>query len=973
MLEQLNAYELVTKEYLQDIKADGYILRHKKTKARICVISNDDTNKVFTIGFRTPPTDETGVPHIIEHSVLCGSRKYPVKDPFIELVKGSLNTFLNAMTYSDKTVYPVASYNDQDFQNLMDVYLNAVFYPNVLEDERLFRQEGWHYEVDDEGKLFVNGVVYNEMKGAYSSPEEIVNKKIYETLFPDNAYSKDSGGNPEHIADLTYEDYLAFYKKFYHPSNSFIYLYGDMDIEEKLNWMDEEYLSKFDYLEVDSQIPYQKPSDKVIETEVSFGISEEEDEENKNYLTYNAVVADSLDPNLYLAFGVLRYVLISAPGAPLKKAMLDAGIGKSIVGSYDGGIKQPVFSIMAADAKLSQKEEFLRIIKEVLTEQVQNGLNQKALRAAIDADEFKYREADYYTYPNGLIWGLTIFDSWLYDDEKPLVHMHGIEVYEYLRDQIDKGYFEELISKYLLNNTHACVVIGKAQKGYNERREKKQLEKMKQFQESLSEEEMKEIVLKAAELKHFQETPDDPKQLERIPLLKREDLNKKTLPFRNDLRQLRNTSLLHHDYETRGIIYFKYVFDISDMSEETISYLALLESIMGMVDTENYSYDDLTNEINLRMGGSSYSLQVYPDFEQDGEYRITFEIGMKCLAEKFETANELLEEMMLTSRVDDENRLRQIIRTKRTSMQGALGRAGNSAASIRIGSYITEEGGLRDHAMGIGFYHFIEDLEMHFDERLQKIQEGMRNALHQILLSDAFVSVTCDAKELDMIAKTAERFIDRKAQGITTKREHATRHLKKEIKSEGFKMASQIQYVGQGGNFKQAGFEHNGYLSLVKNILNYDYLWNEVRVLGGAYGCSCTLLRNGRFIVTSYRDPKLTETLETYKHMADYIRTFDASERDMTKYIIGVIGEKDAPLTPMMKGERSLAAYLTHLTEDALQKEREELLKAQPEDVRAQAQLLDAVIKQGYICAIGNEQKISQEQAIFDKSEHLFH
>ncbi|MCR5666165.1 MAG: insulinase family protein [Eubacterium sp.] len=973
MTKQVRGYELIKKEYLADLKADGYLFRHEKTKARICIISNDDDNKVFTIGFRTPPTDETGVPHIMEHSVLCGSKKYPLKDPFIELVKGSLNTFLNAMTYSDKTIYPIASYNDQDFQNLMDVYLNAVFYPNVLQDKRLFQQEGWHYELDEKKNLFVNGVVYNEMKGAYSSPDEILNKQIYASLFPDTTYSKDSGGDPEHIPELTYEDYLSFYHRYYHPSNSYIYLYGDMDIEEKLTWLDQEYLSKFDYLKVDSEIETQKPFDEVVTAEVSFGISDEEEEEEKNYLSFNAVVGDSLDPNLYIAFNILRYVLVSAPGAPLKKALLEAGIGKSILGSYDSGIKQPVFSIVASNAKLSNRDEFLRILHDVLTQQVKEGINKKALRAAIDADEFRYREADYFTYPKGLIWGIETFDSWLYDDDAPFVHFHATEVYEYLRNQIEEGYFENLIQTYLLDNKHACIVTGKAQKKYDEKREQKQAQKMKKLQESLSEEQLKAIEKETEQLKKFQETPDDPRLQEKIPLLRREDLKREVEPYKNEIQKLKNTTLLYHDYETRGITYFKYVFDVSDVSEETMSYLALLESIIGMVDTEHYTYDDLANEMNLRMGGSSAVLQVYSQFDEDDKYHVKFEVGMKCLSEKFAVANELLEEMLLTSHLEDEKRLRQIIMNKRTSMQGSIGRAGNSAASIRIGSYVSEEGALREHVTGISFYHFVEDIEMHFEEKVEEVKAGLRHALNQILLADAIVSVTCDKSFVPELSEAAEDFLARKADGITEQKEQVSRHLLKNVKSEGFKMASQIQFVGQGGNFKEAGFEQNGYLDILKNILNYDYLWNEVRVLGGAYGCSCNFMRNGKTVFTSYRDPKLNETLKVYQKAADFVRNFDASERDMTKYIIGAVGEKDTPLTPMMKGERSLSSYLTHLTTEQLQKERDELLSAQPEDIRRQAPLVEAVMKQGYICAIGNEQKISQEQGLFEKSEHLFH
>ena len=404
-LSELTAYELLGEQELKDIHSMGYILRHKKSGARITVISNDDENKVFYIGFRTPPEDSTGVPHIIEHTVLCGSDKYPVKDPFVELVKGSLNTFLNAITYPEKTIYPVASCNNADFQNLMSVYMDAVFHPNIYKHREIFEQEGWHYELEDEdAPVTINGVVYNEMKGAFSSPDDVLERLILNSLFPDTSYANESGGDPEHIPELTYEQYLNFHRKYYHPCNSYIYLYGDMDVAEKLRWMDEEYLGKYEQIELDSAIRMQKPFAAPVEIVKSYPVASGEPLTDNSYLSYNVVVGTVLDKKLYQAFDVLDYALLSAPGAPLKQALIDAGIGMDIGGGYDNSTLQPVFSVIAKNANLEQKEQFLQVIRETLQAQVADGIDQNALLAGINSSEFRFREADFGQFPKGLLY-----------------------------------------------------------------------------------------------------------------------------------------------------------------------------------------------------------------------------------------------------------------------------------------------------------------------------------------------------------------------------------------------------------------------------------------------------------------------------------------------------------------------------------------------------------------------------------------
>ena len=555
-IRDLNQYEIIKDEDLQDVKCHGYLLKHKKSGAKLVLMEADDDNKVFSVGFRTPPEDSTGLPHILEHSVLCGSDHFPVKDPFVELVKGSLNTFLNAMTYPDKTMYPVASCNDKDFQNLMHVYMDAVFYPNIYKHEEIFRQEGWSYKLDSEdADLEYNGVVYNEMKGAFSSPEGVLDRVVLNELFPDTAYANESGGDPDVIPNLSYEQFLAFHKKYYHPSNSYIYLYGDMDMEEKLIWLDQEYLSKFDVAEIDSRIAYQEPFTKMKEVEMPYSVASEEPLEDNTFLSYNKVIGTSLDKELYVAFEILDYALLSAPGAPLKKALLEAGIGKDILGSYDNGVYQPIFSVVAKNANPEQKEEFVTLIEKLLTDMAEHGIDRKALEAGINYHEFQYREADYGRYPKGLMYGLQIMDSWLYDENEPFMHIQALDTFAFLKKQMNTGYFENLIREYLLDNEHGVIVTLKPERGRTARMDKELHDKLQAYKAGLSKEEIAELVERTKALEIYQSEPSDAEALATIPVLKREDISREIAPIYNEEMKLAGIPMVFHEIDTNGRYY----------------------------------------------------------------------------------------------------------------------------------------------------------------------------------------------------------------------------------------------------------------------------------------------------------------------------------------------------------------------------------------------------------------------------------
>ncbi len=969
-IHDLAEYEILDEHRVEDVQSDGFILRHKKSGARIAILSNNDDNKVFYIGFRTPPEDETGVPHIIEHTTLCGSKKFPVKDPFIELAKGSLNTFLNAMTYPDKTVYPIASCNDQDFKNLMDVYLDAVFNPNITKYEEIFKQEGWHYELtgkDDE--LKINGVVYNEMKGAYSSPDEVLSSQIYRSLFPDNTYSKDSGGNPEYIPKLTYEAYLDFYHKYYHPSNSYIYLYGDMDVVERLEWLDKEYLSLYDYKKVNSEINKQPAFDEIKNVEAQYSITMDDSQENKTYLSYNRVVGDTLDEMLYQAFDVLDYALVSSPGAPVKQALIDAGIGDDVYGSYDAGILQPIFSFVAKNANASQADEFESIIENTLKEVVKTGINKEALLAGINSSEFKFREADFGQFPKGLLFGLNCLDSWLFDDMKPFIHLECLGTYAKLRKAVDTDYFEKLIQEYLLDNTHGSSVTVKPKRGLGNEREEALAKELSDYKASLSDEEIKKLIEDTEHLKKYQEEPSSDEDLRKLPMLTRADMKKNAMPFSNIEDELLDVKVVRHDIESNGIDYISFLFDAGDFAQSELGYLGFFTNALGLVSTEKYSYTDLANATNIYTGGISTGTASHPDIKDRNNFVFKLEVKLKVLEKNLDKALELMEQMLLSSDFTDTKRLGELVAQIKARLQANLSSSGHLVAAMRSMSSFSRYALYQDELKGIAFYRSICHIEKELSESPKSVSDKLAAIAKKLFARNRMLISFTGNNEAYGNAKPSLEKVIAGFDKMSAIGNQAEVHFN--TAKEAFIDASQIQYVAKTGDFICDGYEYTGALRLLRIILSYDYLWINVRVKGGAYGCMNTFLRSGESYFVSYRDPNLSDTLDVYDRIPEYIKSFSPDERDMTKYIIGTFSALDTPMNPEAKGSRSLSAYLEGITYEQIQKERNEILNAQPEDIRRLADLVEAVLKKDSICVIGNENMIKESAGLFENVEKL--
>lgn len=960
------AYEVIEQTYIEELRTEAFRLRHKKTGAGIVVMSNEDENKVFSIGFRTPPPDSTGVPHILEHSVLCGSDKYPVKDPFIELAKGSLNTFLNAMTYPDKTVYPVASCNDTDFKNLTDVYMDAVLHPLIYSRKEVFMQEGWHYEMENEASpVIYNGVVYNEMKGAFSSPDDVLQRYCLNSLYPDTSYSTESGGDPEEIPNLSYEDFLEFHKKLYHPSNSYIYIYGNCDMNERLDYLDREYLSHYEYADVDSEITEQKPFSEMHRTTAQYSVTEEEGTENKTYFSYNVSISDASDLKTRVAFDILDYALFSAPGAPVRQALIDAGIGEDVFSSYEDGIRQPILSIVAKNASDEQEEAFLEVIRTTLEKIVSEGISRQTLEAGINSEEFRYREADFGRFPKGLMYGLELMDVWIFEDDNLFAQLAKNKIYEFLRENIQTGYFENLIEKYILNNTHSSLVVMKPVINLVSERERMTAQKLEAYKKSLTDEEIRKIAEETEALKKYQSEPSTEEELMSVPLLKREDISADVVPLYNMEKKAGDVKVIHHDIYTNGIGYANICFDISAVEDEDVPYVGLLGTVFGYVNTENYSYDELSNEVDIHTGGIFPDFSVYGDFNDDDAYKAYFQIKGKALTDKFGIMFRLALEMMFKADYHDFKRLREILAESKSRLQTKILTSGHVMAMGECMSQMKEKQKYGDLTSGISFYRFICDLYDNFETKKEEIAGKLDNVSRKIFNRNGMIiSLTADGSDYDAVSEEIKLYVNNIP---CEKSEPVRRSFELKKVKKGIKTSSQVNYVARCGNFKKYGVEYDASLKVLKSILGYDYLWNNIRVMGGAYGCMNGYTNRGSGYFLSYRDPNCRKTNEVYENVVDYIRSFKASEREMTKYVIGTISDMDVPLTPSGKGTRSFSAYVSGETEENFRKERKKVLATTDEDIRRLAGVAEAVLKDGYLCVIGNADKITEDGDMFDE------
>lgn len=962
-------YRIVKEENIKAVDGQAILLEHEKTGARILVIQNKDDNKVFNITFRTPPADDTGLPHILEHSVLCGSRKFPVKDPFVELAKGSLNTFLNAMTYSDKTMYPVASCNDKDFKNLMDVYLDAVFYPNIYKDPRILQQEGWHYELDDvDGDVIYNGVVYNEMKGASSSPEQVLFRQIQGALFPDSPYGNDSGGEPEAIPNLTGEQFLAFHQHYYHPSNSFIYLYGDLDIPEQLQWLDEAYLSEFERIDIDSSLKEVPAFESKVYVQKPYAISSDSSADKKTYLSYNVAFNQPEEHWLSTGLEILEYLLLEAPGAPLKAALLDLGIAEDIFGSYDNGLNQPTFSIVAKNANSKDELLFVQTIEDVLKTITAEGFDKRRIEAAINYFEFKTREGDYGQYPKGIIYAIKALDTWLYGRD-PFVNFYYDEVFSKLREGVKEGLLEALIQKYILDNSH-CAILQLVPDGtLLEKKEVKLKEKLQTYKETLSKEDKENLVEATQALKVFQETPNTQEELATIPLLEKSDINPVAHPVTYDLEKEGDVTYVLHTTFTNNIVYGNILFDFSEVALEEVPYVGLLSRLMTKVNTKNYTYAALSDEINIYTGGIKANTNVYGVNNNPDECQLRLEVKFKCFSHKISETMKLVEEIVTGTLFEDTKRINELISENRSRLGMSLMSSGHSAAMTRAMSYHNLPGKYRDLLDGIGYFRFLEGIKE--PEELDAVIEKLKCIAKKVLVKNQLtVTLNTEVSLMPSSKEAVQSCIN--ALPVNDVQEEIEETLNFESLNEGFKSSSKVQYNALTGDYVAEGYTYTGHMKVLQTIMSLDYMWTEVRIKGGAYGGFGGFRKSGVFYLGSYRDPNLRKTYEIYDQLPDYVRGLKLDDREMTKYIIGTISQLDTPMTPSMRGEKALNMYMSEITAEDIQRERDEVLSTDVQALSPLGDVIEKLIEQNHICVIGNETIVEAEKEFLGEVTQLF-
>ena len=948
-------------ERIDEINGTAYEMKHEKSGARLIYIDSPDSNKVFNIAFRTTPHNSTGVAHIMEHSVLCGSRKFPLKEPFVELVKGSLNTFLNAMTYPDKTMYPVASKNDKDFHNLMDVYLDAVFYPRVREDAEIVMQEGWHYELENaDDELTYKGVVFNEMKGVYSSPDSVLERQMMRELFPDTTYGVDSGGDPDYITDLTYEEFQEFYRVHYHPSNSYIFLYGDMNIEEQLAFLNDEYLSHFDAIDVHTEVALQAPFTEGKVVSYPYSVGSEEPTDNRTLHSFAYVLPD-VTPEHSLAFEVLTHALLTSPAAPLKQALVKAGIGSDISGYYLDSIRQPMWTVQATGSNLDKQADLQRIVESTLQELCDKGLDKELLEASLNSIEFALRESDFGGRPIGLAYIIRMMDNWLYDND-PLELLHYEEALANIRKGLAGTYFEDLIRHSILNNNHKVLVSIYPERGLQERKDAEVKEHLATVKANMTPEEIEAIVEQTKRLKIRQETPDSDEALASIPLLELSDLNPNIEAVERRESKIGNTTVHFVPTFTKGINYVGLYFKLNCLTEEELFYADILSDILGRIDTSERGYEALAKDINMNLGGLSSDITAISKDGKRDEFTPLMIVRAKALHSKLPDLCRLINEVVQKADYSDDQRLTELVQESKAIWDNEAFRRGNSIVSQRVMAQVSAVGKFRDNG-NLGYY--------------QKISELASNPAALPLLPEKLAEVACkifrannvdimfvgEEGELDAFENLMKPFVET---WDATELSNDVLQITRLSGNDGIVTAGKVQYVAQGGNFIDHGFKHVGPMSVLETILRYEYLWIRIRVQGGAYGAFANFYDDGNMIFCSYRDPNLLETLNVYKELPQYLRDFTLTDREMRKYIIGTMSSLDLPMTPALRGPRAMGMYFSGAKLEDKVEFRKQVIACKPEDIVALADVVEPVLNDNHICTMGNEQKIKDAGNVFD-------
>lgn len=954
-LKNIDGFKLITEERLEEFESDVRIYEHLKTGARLIYLSNNDDEKVFSITFKTHPTDNTGIPHIIEHSVLCGSKKFPLKDPFVQLMKSSLKTFLNAMTFSDRTIYPVASRNDKDFMNLMHTYLDAVFYPKLLENDQILKQEGWHYEYDATNKkLEHSGVVYGEMKGAYSNPERLIGRGVLAALYPNTVYSYDSGGDPENIPDLTQENFVKFHQKHYHPSNAIIYFYGNGDIKKHLQFIDKEYLSHYDKRSDMIQVG-QKPVIENVTLERDYASNESEKDASLFSIAF--ALKSERDSKKLLAMDILSYYLGQSDAAPLKQLILDKKFAKDASVDAERSIAWPYFEVSARNADGTRQKEFFKFVRETLLQYAQNGLDHNLLEAALKRKEFAYRE-----FASGQPIGLTINyyinQDWLYGYD-PIGALKFDKLFSELSSDIKKNYFENLLKELIENNSHTVQMVLKPNKDLAKKEEEAYREKMDRKLKGLNEKSLNEIIKSTEDLKKAQKTPDSPEVVKTLPTLGIKDLNKKVEIFPRKVEKHESTTLLTHELPTKGITYLNLYFKLNTVPQELIPYLPLFNHLMGSLDTEKYNYTELSKQIDLRSGGIYFDLFSEPKFNDANNFDPRLIVSLKAFKPNFEESLNLMNEILFNTKWDNKKRVIELVQKAKSSWDSSLGSDGMNFAMTRLQSHFSKAGSYQELTVGVSQYLFLKDLEKNIDKNYEDFISKMKILQTMIFnKNDLVISLAVDKKSIKAMKKIHSKFIEKLPYANTPA---AVYKFTQPKGPEAIIVPGKVQYVVKAGKIDH----YSGELQVINQNLRTDYLWNRVRVQNGAYGSFARFASTGIFQLFSYRDPNLEKTLEVFNEMPDYVSNLKMNQGDVEKIVIGTISNFDRPLRPKEKAKTSAELYLVGKTNEFRQQERNAIIGATNAKLQAWGPKFKKGIEGKDFVVSGSKSRIEESKKLF--------
>ncbi|MBN1638440.1 MAG: insulinase family protein [Ignavibacteriales bacterium] len=955
--ETYHGFKLLEKKFVKEVNAECLYFTHPKSGARLFKIVSDNPNKTFAIAFKTITETDAGTPHMIEHGVLNGSKNYPVKSPFDVLLKGSLNTFLNAFTGSDMTMYPFASINEKDYFNIMHIYLDAVFNPLIHSDERIFQQEGWHYELTDvDSPIVYKGVVYNEMKGAFSSPDRELGFQIDKILFPDICYQYSSGGYPNAIPTLSYEGYKNYHKKYYHPSNSYIFLYGNADLNDELKIINSEYLNNYEDDNIEIKIDFQKPFAQMKVAGGYYSVSEGANLDKQTYLTLNYVIGNSTDQKLLWALRILSDVLVTQESAPIRIALQEAGIGMDVKASIDD-LQQIVFQIIVRNAEAEQSDKFLEIVNNKLNEAIEKGLDKEAIQGILNRMEFRLREGD--NAQKGLTYAFQMIGGWFYADN-PFLTLEYESALQELKDGLENGYLESIIEKYFLNNPHSLLFTLEPKPGLEKVNSQKIYDELKEYKSKLNPEQLEKLVQSTNELIAYQQQEDSPEALAKMPLLELGDINREAKFYKIDII---NSSLYAYKTFTNDVVYSRFNFDLRVIPQEKIPYAQLLTELLGYLNTKNYSFGDLDKQLKIHTGGFSVFLNTYLEEQDDNKLLPKFVLYFKCMNDKMDKMFELLNEITFNTIYTDDARLKDLLTRIKSNLDTRVKNNGLAYATTRLLSYYTNKGMYAELIGGLEYYWFITDLLNNFNTKVETLKQNLSEISTQLFTQDNLLgAITCAEND---VHNFTEKFDEFKNSLSKQKRNYENWKFDLQNKNEGMLTTSKVQYVVKGYDFKKLGYYWNGKMLVLEQILSSDWLQTQIRVIGGAYGGWCSIQPNGIMYFASYRDPNLKETFENYNATPDYLEELVVSETDMTRYIIGTIAGLDNPLTPSQMGNMALKYELEKTIKEQIQKEREEVLSTTLADIKAMKEMVQKILAQNIHCVYGNEDKVQANKDLF--------